>query len=60
MNLSQQDYERIAGEIASADSVVGIDAKKTHVMIIHLLEDIQRRLERLERHSTAQQAPEAR
>lgn len=61
MNPSREDYDRIAGEIASTDSVVGIDAKKTHVLIIHLLEDIQRRLERLERLSaTQQQAPETR
>ena len=28
---------------------MGIDAKKTHIMILHILQDIQRRLDRLER-----------
>jgi hypothetical protein len=28
---------------------VGIDAKKTHVMILHRLGEIEKRLERLER-----------
>lgn len=49
MDVPREEYERIAAEIASADSVVGIDAKKTHIMILHLLLDIQRRLDRLER-----------
>ena len=35
--------------IASDASPVGIDAKKTHVIIIQKLMDIQARLERLER-----------
>ena len=49
MDVPREEYERIADEIASADSVVGIDAKKTHILILHLLLDIQRRLDRLER-----------
>jgi len=47
--LSEQDYERIAKMINSDSSPVGIDAKKTHVLILHLLDKIERRLERLER-----------
>jgi len=39
---------RIEEEIASADSPVGIDAKKTHVIILHLLMQMERRLKRLE------------
>ena len=35
--------------IADADSPVGIDAKKTHIIIIHKLLQIERRLEKLER-----------
>lgn len=58
MNIAQTDYERIASEIASADSVVGIDAKKTHIMILHLLEDIQQRLERIEQRMEAGAAGE--
>ena len=45
---STEDYQRIAREIASDASPVGIDAKKTHVMILHKLERIERRLAALE------------
>ncbi|MDX1501338.1 MAG: hypothetical protein R3325_03170 [Thermoanaerobaculia bacterium] len=47
--VPRDSYDRIAAEIESADSPVGIDAKKTHVLILHKLEQIERRLERLER-----------
>lgn len=60
MNIPQDEFDRIAAEIASADSVVGIDAKKTHIMILHLLEDIQRRLQRLEQRVGSNAAPEGR
>ena len=46
---SADDYRRIAGEIASDASPVGIDAKKTHVMILYKLEEIERRLAVLEK-----------
>ncbi len=42
------DYVEIEELIASEDSPVGIDAKKTHVIIIHKLLQIEERLERLE------------
>lgn len=42
-------YARIAREIESDVSPVGIDAKKTHVLILHLLARIEERLARLER-----------
>lgn len=45
---SAKDYRRIAREIASDASPVGIDAKKTHVMILYKLEEIERRLSALE------------
>ncbi len=48
IDFSREEYEAIASQISSADSPVGIDAKHTHIVIIHLLRDIQRRLERLE------------
>lgn len=48
VNVPADAYERIASEITSADSPVGIDAKKTHVMILHKLIEIERRLARLE------------
>ena len=43
------DYQRIEAEIACDTSPVGIDAKKTHVLILSKLESIERRLDRLER-----------
>lgn len=49
MDRQSADYERIESEITSDASPVGIDAKKTHVMILMRLEDLSRRLERLER-----------
>ena len=48
MEIPQDDYERIEASIASDDSPVGIDAKKTHVMILHRLEGIEERLRRIE------------
>lgn len=47
MDLSR--YQHIADEIACPDSPVGIDAKKTHVMILAKLESIERRLDALDR-----------
>ena len=47
--VSASDYGKIAELIASDDSPVGIDAKKTHVIIINKLLQIEQRLGRLER-----------
>lgn len=47
--MSESEFERIAKDIHSDSSPVGIDAKKTHVLILAKLEDIQQRLERLEK-----------
>lgn len=41
-------YEKIAAEITSDESPVGIDAKKTHVIILAQLQRIEERLERIE------------
>lgn len=49
MDVPREDYDRIAAEIASEASPVGIDAKKTHVMILYKLMEIEKRLARLER-----------
>lgn len=46
--MNEADYERLTQLIASDDSPVGIDAKKTHVLILHKLEQIEARLARLE------------
>ena len=48
MHVPEQDYARIEHEIASSESPVGIDAKKTHVIILHKLMEIERRLANLE------------
>lgn len=42
-------YAEIAAALTSADSPVGIDARHTHVLILHALERIEQRLDRLER-----------
>jgi len=46
--ITDERYQEIEREIASDSSPVGIDAKKTHVLILHKLEEIDRRLRRLE------------
>ena len=43
------DIEAIEQLIASDQSPVGIDAKKTHIIIIRKLLEIEARLERMER-----------
>jgi hypothetical protein len=48
MQIPQDAYRAIEKEIASAESPVGIDAKKTHVMILHHLKQIEERLARIE------------
>lgn len=48
-DVPASDYDEIEELIASEDSPVGIDAKKTHVIIIHKLRQIEERLEKLER-----------
>jgi hypothetical protein len=48
LDVPVEDAERIEEVIASAESPVGIDAKKTHVIIIQKLVEIERRLERIE------------
>jgi len=48
LDVPAEDAERIEEVIASAESPVGIDAKKTHVIIIQKLVEIERRLERIE------------
>ncbi len=51
MNLDVEDSkkEEIGNAITSADSPVGIDAKKTHIIIINKLLEIEKRLENLEK-----------
>lgn len=47
-DIPESEYQAIEGLIASDDSPVGIDAKKTHVLILHKLMSIEKRLARLE------------
>ena len=46
--IPRATYEAIEQMIGSEESVVGIDAKKTHIIIIHKLMEIERRLKALE------------
>jgi len=48
MDVPKTDWDRIEREIVSADSPVGIDAKKTHILVLHLLERIDARLRGVE------------
>ena len=41
-------FASIEREISSETSPVGIDAKKTHIIILHKLQEIQERLRRIE------------
>jgi hypothetical protein len=45
----REKYESIAKEIQSDDSPVGIDAKKTHIIIIQKLIQIEERLTQIEK-----------
>ena len=46
--IDSTTYEEIAKVIHSDKSPVGIDAKKTHILILNKLQEITDRLERLE------------
>lgn len=48
MKIPKSEYEKISQMIESDQSPVGIDAKKTHIIIIHKLLDLEKRLARLE------------
>ena len=51
LDVPTAEYEQIEKMIASDASTVGIDAKKTHIIIIRKLLDIERRLACLETQS---------
>ena len=48
MDIPEDVYRTIEATIESDSSPVGIDAKKTHVLIIHQLRRIEERLRRVE------------
>jgi len=48
MDISEKEYAEIEKMIGSEESVVGIDAKKTHIIIIHMLRELTDKVEGLE------------
>lgn len=48
MDISEEEYAEIEKMIGSEESVVGIDAKKTHIIIIQMLRELTEKVERLE------------
>jgi hypothetical protein len=48
IEVPERDYAAIEALISSSESPVGIDAKKTHVLVLHLLLQLERRLRGLE------------
>ena len=48
MHVPKEDYDRILKEIESDTSPVGINAKHAHIIIIHKLLEIDKRLTRIE------------
>jgi hypothetical protein len=48
-DIDPAEFEAIAGAISSDQSPVGIDARKTHVIILHLLLDLEKRMDDLEK-----------
>ena len=46
--ISTEEYERIKKVITNSQSPYAFDPLETHIIVIHKLTDIQRRLEKLE------------
>ncbi|HYW35341.1 MAG TPA: hypothetical protein VE868_08040 [Balneolaceae bacterium] len=46
--IPEDIYEEIESMISSEESVVGIDAKKTHILILHKLMELEKRLDQIE------------
>lgn len=46
--IPEDIYKDIEKKIASNESVVGIDAKETHILILYKLMNIEKRLQALE------------
>lgn len=49
MDISEKEYSEIEKLIGSEESVVGIDAKKTHIIIIQMLRELTEKVENLEK-----------
>lgn len=48
LDISDKEYEDLLRQIKSEDSPVGIDAGKTHVLILYKLLQIEQRLDFIE------------
>ncbi len=48
MDVPPDIFTSIEREISSESSPVGIDAKKTHIIVLHKLQEIEERLRRIE------------
>lgn len=48
-NIDEKTYNEIAEVIHSDSSPVGIDAKKTHILILKALSDLNTKIDRLEK-----------
>lgn len=46
--MSEEEQKKIGEMIGSEESVVGIDARKTHIIIIHQLNQLSERLDKIE------------
>ena len=49
IEIDEKTYGEIAELIHSDKSPVGIDAKKTHILILHKLMEIEKRLDAIEK-----------
>lgn len=49
LELPEEALKEIESAIHSDESVVGIDAKKTHIIIIYMLQQIEKKLDSLEK-----------
>ncbi|MFB0925254.1 MAG: hypothetical protein QMB65_08230 [Vicingaceae bacterium] len=48
-DIDEKTYNKIAQTIHSDNSPVGIDAKKTHILILKALADLNEKVDRLEK-----------
>ena len=48
-NIPEKEYNEIEKMIGSDESVVGIDAKKTHIVIIYMLQKMQKSIDKLDK-----------
>ena len=53
MTIDKDIYAKIEAEIHDDKSPVGIDAKKTHILILHRLDMMQQQLDRIEERMNA-------